>query len=78
MCIGCFFEAKIVSVDFSCPVMFPKYAIRYVGGNNIKINTLLYISVKKQSFTENTKLTKMVYSRETTSEERALIPISSS
>jgi len=66
------------SVDFSCPVMFPKFAIRYVGGNNIKINTLLYVSVKKQSFTENTKLTKMVYSRETTSEERALIPILSS
>ena len=78
MCIGCFFEAKIVSVDFSCPVIFPKYAVRYVGGNNIKINTLMYISVKKQSFTENTKLTKMVYSRETTSEERALIPILSS
>ena len=37
MCIECFFETKIVSVDFSCPVMFPKYAIRYVGGNNIKI-----------------------------------------
>ena len=69
MCIGCFFEAKIVSVDFSCPVMFPKYAIRYVSGNNIKINTLLYISVKKQSFTENTKLAEMVYWRETTSEE---------
>ena len=58
MCIGCFFEAKIVSVDFSCPVIFPKYAIRYVGGNKIKINTLMYISVKKQSFTENKKLTK--------------------
>ena len=78
MCIGCFFEAKIVSVDFSCPVMFPKYAIRHVGGNNIKINTLLYISVKKQSFTENTKLAKMVYSRQSASEERALIPILSS
>ena len=78
MCIGCFFEAKIVSVDFSCPVMFPKYAIRYVSGNNIKINTLLYISVKKQSFTDNTRLTKMVYSRQFASEERALIPILSS
>ena len=43
------------------------YARCYVGGNNIKINTLLYIS-------GNTKLTKMVYSRQTTSEERALMP----
>ena len=75
MCIGCFFEAKIVSVDFSYPVMFPKYAIRYVGGNNIKINTLLYIS---ESFTDDRRLTKMVYSRQSASEERALIPILSS
>jgi len=48
MCIGCFFEAKNVSVIFSCPVMFPKYARCYVGGNNIKINTLLYISGNKK------------------------------
>ena len=58
--------------------MFPKHAICYVGGNNIKINTLSYISVKKQCFTDNTRLTKIVSSRQSAAEERALIPILSS